>query len=112
MLAAVYHGPDDLRVEETRTPEVGPGDVLLRVLSASICGTDLRILHGQHRKFPAGTVRIPGHEMVGEVAQAGTDVIGLSRGSASLPRPTGAAAPAASASAGPTTCAPVTPPSG
>ena len=80
MLAAVYYGPDDLRVEAARKPEVGPGDVLLRVLSASICGTDLRILHGQHRKFPAGTVRIPGHEMVGEVAQAGSGVDGLEPG--------------------------------
>ena len=80
MLAAVYYGPDDLRVEEARTPEVEPGDVLLRVLSASICGTDLRILHGQHRMFPAGTVRIPGHEMVGEVVQAGSGVNGLEPG--------------------------------
>jgi L-iditol 2-dehydrogenase len=80
MLAAVYYGPDDLRVEETRLPEVGPGDVLLRVLSASICGTDLRILHGQHRKFPTGTVRIPGHEMVGEVAKSGVGVNGFEPG--------------------------------
>ena len=69
MLAAVYHGPDDLRVEEVPIPEIGAGEVLLKVNNASICGTDLRILHGSHRKYPAGTVRIPGHEMVGTIAE-------------------------------------------
>lgn len=71
MLAAVYHGPHDLRVERVARPQIGPGDVLLRVLAATICGTDLRILHGGHRHYPEGTVRIPGHEVVGEVAAVG-----------------------------------------
>jgi L-iditol 2-dehydrogenase len=74
MLAAVYHGPEDLRVRVVPLPEIGPGEVLLKVDSASICGTDLRILHGGHRKYPAGTVRIPGHEMVGTVAKVGQGV--------------------------------------
>ncbi|MFN8471108.1 MAG: alcohol dehydrogenase catalytic domain-containing protein [Anaerolineae bacterium] len=76
MLAAVYHGPDDLRVERVPVPEVGPDEVLLKVLTANICGTDLRILHGGHRQYPAGTVRIPGHEVVGEIAEIGKDVPG------------------------------------
>lgn len=80
MLAAVYHGPKDLRVEEVPVPEIGPDEVLLRVLRANICGTDLRILHGGHRKYPAGTVRIPGHEVVGEVAIAGERVTGYPAG--------------------------------
>ncbi len=77
MLAAVYHGPDDLRVEERPVPTVGPGEALLRVRGASICGTDLRILHGGHRMYPPGTVRIPGHELTGEIAAVGRDVRGL-----------------------------------
>jgi L-iditol 2-dehydrogenase len=40
----------------------------------------LRILHGHHRKYPAGTVRIPGHEVVGDVAQVGEKAGGLSIG--------------------------------
>jgi len=68
MLAAVFHGANDLRLEQVRMPEVGPGEILIQVLSASICGTDLRIVHGAHRMFPEGTVRIPGHEVVGNVA--------------------------------------------
>ncbi len=80
MRAAVYHGPDDLRLEERPVPEIGPDEALLRVLSTGICGTDLRILHGQHRKFPPGTVRVPGHEVVGDLVKVGADVAGLRAG--------------------------------
>lgn len=77
MIAAVYHGPHDIRVEAVPKPEIGPEEVLLKVLNASICGTDIRILHGHHRKYPPGTLRIPGHEMVGEIAQIGDNVKGF-----------------------------------
>jgi L-iditol 2-dehydrogenase len=80
MLAAVYHGALDLRVEQVALPSVGPGEMLVQVRSASICGTDLRIYHGAHRMFPAGTVRIPGHEVVGEVAALGDGVTGFTTG--------------------------------
>lgn len=74
MLAAVYHGPNDLRVEEVPVPEIGPGEILVKVLSASICGTDLRIWHGNHRMFPPGTVRIPGHEIVGTISRVSPEI--------------------------------------
>jgi len=74
MLAAVYHGPQDLRVEEVPVPKTGPGEILVKVISASICGTDLRIFHGNHRMYPEGTVRIPGHEVVGSIAEVGSGV--------------------------------------
>jgi L-iditol 2-dehydrogenase len=80
MLAAVYHGPNDLRVERMPCPVIEPDEILLRVLAANICGTDLRILHGGHRLYPPGTVRIPGHEVVGEVAQVGGQVEGYEVG--------------------------------
>ena len=80
MRAAVYHGPNDLRVESVPVPAIGPDEVLLRVLRANICGTDLRILHGGHRKYPAGVARIPGHEVVGEVAAVGERVTGYAPG--------------------------------
>ena len=80
MLAAVYHGPNDLRVEQSPEPYPGPSDILLKVQAASICGTDLRIFHGGHRKYPAGTVRIPGHEVVGEIVQTGSGPAGLEAG--------------------------------
>ena len=71
MLAAVYHGPHDLRIERVPIPEIGDNEILLRVLRANICGTDLRIYHGGHRHYPPGARRIPGHEVVGEVVAAG-----------------------------------------
>jgi len=74
MLAAVYHGPEDLRVEERETPAASPGEVVLRVDYASICATDVRILRGVHRKFGPGTVRVPGHEVVGTIAEIGAGV--------------------------------------
>jgi L-iditol 2-dehydrogenase len=74
MLAAVYHGPNDLRVESVPLPSIKPGELLVKVLSASICGTDLRIFHGKHRMYPVGTVRIPGHEVVGTIAEVGAGV--------------------------------------
>ena len=77
MLAAVYHGPNDLRPEEVPIPEISPDEVLVKVLNASICGTDLRIFHGAHRKYPPGTVRIPGHETVSQITEIGANVKGL-----------------------------------
>jgi len=80
MLAAVYHGPEDVRLEEVAVPVIGADEVLLKVANAGICGTDLRIWHGAHRKFPPGTVRIPGHELVGDIAELGANVKGLEPG--------------------------------
>lgn len=80
MLAAVYHGPNDIRVEEVPTPQIRSGELLIKVLSASICGTDLRIFHGQHRMYPPGTVRIPGHEVVGSIAEIGEGLSGFQPG--------------------------------
>ncbi len=80
MLAAVYHGANDLRVEEVPVPAIGAGELLIKVSSASICGTDLRIFHGSHRMFPPGTVRIPGHEVVGVITETGAGLEGFSIG--------------------------------
>jgi L-iditol 2-dehydrogenase len=80
MQAAVYHGALDLRVESVPVPVPSAGGILVKVESASICGTDLRIYHGQHRKYPAGTQRIPGHEVVGRIAAIEKGVQGYETG--------------------------------
>jgi L-iditol 2-dehydrogenase len=80
MLAAVYHGPNDLRVEKVPVPIIGKGELLVKVICASICGTDLRIFHGNHRLYMPGTVRIPGHEVVGTIADVGVDLKNYSVG--------------------------------
>ena len=74
MKALVYHGADDLRLEERPDPEPGLGEAVLRVRACGICGTDLRIASGSHRAYPPGTVRVPGHEIAGTVVATGGDV--------------------------------------
>src|SRR5262249_44615380 len=69
--AAVLHGPRDLRVEPAPAPELGPGDVCVRVSLAGLCGTDYRIWTGDRRVvYP----RVMGHEFVGRVDAVGRDV--------------------------------------
>ena len=80
MKAAVYHGPGDVRYQEWPTPKPGPGEALLQVLAGGICGTDLRILAGQHRKYPPGTLRVPGHEVVGTLVEVGAGAEDLTLG--------------------------------
>lgn len=76
MLAAVYYGPEDLRVEDVPRPQISADEMLIKVLNANICGTDLRIYKGGHRHYPPGAVRIPGHEVAGEIAELGANVAG------------------------------------
>jgi len=42
MRAAVYRGVDDVRVETVPVPEIGAGEVLVRIHTCGICGTDLK----------------------------------------------------------------------
>ncbi len=71
MLAAVYYGPGDVRLESRAIPEASAGELIIRVESASICATDIRIVNGAHRKVTAGSMRVPGHEVVGSILSAG-----------------------------------------
>ena len=45
MRAAVYRAPNQVRVEELPVPEIGPGEVLVRIDTCGICGTDLKKIH-------------------------------------------------------------------
>src|SRR5712671_2734802 len=70
MQAAVYHGKDDVRLETIPVPEIGKGELLVRVHTCGICGTDLKkILTGSH-----SAPRIFGHEMAGQVVALGEGV--------------------------------------
>ncbi len=70
MQAVVYHGVNDVRMEEVPVPEIGPGEILVRVHTCGICGTDLKkIATGSH-----SAPRIFGHETAGVVAKVGEGV--------------------------------------
>ena len=76
MQAAVYHGVNDVRVEEVPLPAIGPGEVLLRVEACGICGTDLKKIHTGSHSAP----RIFGHETAGTIVAIGEGVIGFALG--------------------------------
>jgi len=70
MRAAVYRGVNDVRVETVPVPKIGPGELLVRVHTCGICGTDLKkIASGSH-----SAPRIFGHETSGVVAAVGGEV--------------------------------------
>jgi len=70
MQAAVYRGVNDVRLETIPVPTIGPGEMLVRVHSCGVCGTDLKKISTGSHSAP----RIFGHETSGVVAAVGKDV--------------------------------------
>jgi L-iditol 2-dehydrogenase len=70
MLAAVYRGVDDVRLETVPVPQIGAGEMLVRVHSCGVCGTDLKKISTGSHSAP----RIFGHETSGVVAAIGQGV--------------------------------------
>ncbi len=70
MQAAVYRGKDDVRLETVAVPEIGAGELLVRIHTCGICGTDLKKISTGSHSAP----RIFGHEMAGQVAAIGAGV--------------------------------------
>lgn len=66
MKAAILHAPNDMKLGMAADPVTEPGDLVLRVKAATICGTDIRVLRGRKTagiRYPS----IIGHEFSGEV---------------------------------------------
>src|SRR3974390_2919471 len=75
MQAAVLHAARDLRLESRAMPELLPGQVLVRVRRAGICGSDLHYFnHGHCGAFVPPRPFIWGHELLGEVVAIAADV--------------------------------------
>lgn len=79
MKAVVFRGPGEVELTDIPTPEAGPGQVLLRTGSNTVCGTDVRIMRGEKS---AGVVpgTVLGHEIAGTVVQVGAGVKGYKEG--------------------------------
>ena len=60
-----FHAPGDVRLEEAPEPQVGAGEVKLRVRACSMCGTDVKIASAGHLRIRPP--RIMGHEIAGEI---------------------------------------------
>ncbi|MCX5202064.1 zinc-dependent alcohol dehydrogenase family protein [Streptomyces sp. NBC_00237] len=78
MRATVIHAPHDIRVEEVPDPVVQrPTDVVVRVLRACICGSDLWAYKGESARKPGQRI---GHEFLGVVEEAGSEVRAFAAG--------------------------------
>jgi L-iditol 2-dehydrogenase len=73
MQAAVYRDIDDVRPETISVPEIGAGELLIRIDTCGVCGTDLKKIHTGSHSAP----RVFGHEMAGTVAAIGSGVSGF-----------------------------------
>lgn len=79
MRAIVYHGPNDRRFEEVPDPKIeAPTDVIARITTTTICGTDLHILKGDVPEVKPGTIL--GHEAVGIIEEVGAAVVQFNKG--------------------------------
>ncbi len=76
MRAVVYRGINDMRLETVPVPEIGPGELLIKIATCGVCGTDLKKIHMGSHSAP----RIFGHEMAGVVAAVGAGVANFSVG--------------------------------
>jgi (R,R)-butanediol dehydrogenase / meso-butanediol dehydrogenase / diacetyl reductase len=89
MRAAVYHGRGDVRLTEIERPAPAAGELLVRVATTGICGTDVaEYVHGP-AMFPVRQADpitghsgplVPGHEFAGHVAALGAGVTGFAEG--------------------------------
>src|SRR5438045_2513852 len=72
MKAVVYNGPRQVSVVEVPDPSIEqPGDVLVRITTTNICGSDLHMYEGRTDFEPGRTL---GHENLGEVVEVGSGV--------------------------------------
>ncbi|HEY8187596.1 MAG TPA: alcohol dehydrogenase catalytic domain-containing protein [Pyrinomonadaceae bacterium] len=77
MKANVFHGKNNIRVEEVEKPRAGVGEAVIRVTLTTICGTDLHIVRGE---YPVAPGLVIGHEPVGVIEELGEGVTGYELG--------------------------------
>jgi threonine dehydrogenase-like Zn-dependent dehydrogenase len=77
MKANVFHGPNNIHVEEVPRPIPGAGEAVIRITLTTICGTDLHILRGE---YPVRSGLVIGHEPVGVIEELGEGVTGYKIG--------------------------------
>jgi threonine dehydrogenase-like Zn-dependent dehydrogenase len=77
MKAAVLNGPMDISVKQVPVPQIGPRDVLIKVVNCGICGSDM---HSYKTGMYVDPGQIMGHEFMGLIAKMGSEVTGLKTG--------------------------------
>ena len=75
MRVAMYYRNDDVRIEEMPVPEIGTGELLVKVLHSGICGSDVMEWY-RVKKAP----RVLGHEIAGIIEKVGDGVEKFKKG--------------------------------
>lgn len=79
MKALVYHGAKDVRIDDKPRPKIeDKEDIILRVTSTALCGSDLHLYHGTVQGMEPGQTL--GHEFMGVVEEAGSNVQEIQKG--------------------------------
>lgn len=79
MKAVTYQGIKDVAVKEVKDPKIEkPDDMIVRITSTAICGSDLHLIHGMIPNFPENFIL--GHEPMGVVEEVGPEVTKLKKG--------------------------------
>ena len=78
MLQQVMTEPGKIIFREIPVPEIGDGQVLVKIMDIGVCGSDIHVYHGKHpfTKYPV----TQGHEVSGEIVKCGANVEGLTVG--------------------------------
>ncbi|HTG67614.1 MAG TPA: NAD(P)-dependent alcohol dehydrogenase [Candidatus Udaeobacter sp.] len=75
MKAAVMHNTREITIEQYPVPQIGPDEVLIKVMAVGICGSDLHYYsHGRIGKYVVDKPFILGHECAGDIAAIGSNV--------------------------------------
>ena len=69
MRVAMYYNNEDVRLEEMPVPEIGPGELLVKVMASGVCGSDVMEWY-RIKKAPL----VLGHEITGEIVSLGEGV--------------------------------------
>ncbi|BCJ87254.1 zinc-dependent alcohol dehydrogenase [Effusibacillus dendaii] len=79
MKAVTYQGIKDVEVKEVQNPKIEkPDDMIVKITSTAICGSDLHLIHGMIPNFPENF--IIGHEPMGIVEEVGPEVTKVKKG--------------------------------
>lgn len=79
MHALTFHGKGKIKYESAPDPEIkSPGDAIIKVHLAGICGSDLHVYHEREKGLDLGAIM--GHELVGEIVERGKDVRNFRQG--------------------------------
>lgn len=87
MKALQFYGKNDYALAEVEKPEIGTGEILLKVKAAAICGSDLRMIQNGYPGVSRETPRIYGHEIAGVIEAVGDGVAGYRPGMAAAVAP-------------------------